>query len=57
MERLGNDDAPQGQHGHISRTAADVDDHVADRIIDGQVDAEAAAAAVSIKKASFAPAW
>lgn len=40
MERLGYDDAAQGQHSYIGRTAADVDDHIADRVIDGQIHAE-----------------
>ena len=40
MERLGYDDASQGQHGHVGRTAANIDDHIADWVIDGQIHAK-----------------
>ena len=39
-KRLRDDDASEGDHGHLSRAAANVDDHVPGRLADGQSGAD-----------------
>jgi hypothetical protein len=38
--RLGGDDTAERDHGHLGRAAADVDDHVAGRLVHGQARAD-----------------